>query len=1496
MPYQYPPEIDHDDFTDVLPVAEVVPRVIDTGASRSSFEGTHGSTLSTKHCKVQDLWLARSSGTRISQASFASDAEGIGGDATGRACFAPIQEKLLIRWELKNGACVRVLRLELFRRDDPRPLWTKRMTWKKGKCPDRGQTPFDGSFTADDGSLSASNHADSAHAHEVVIRDDTTEDQFPDTCVTVQFSPYKLALTIEEANGAVRTKPHRFLYFDVRVKRIQILWGTKADAEKVLPTDRQDITDDDNDFRQEIVDLEKAILKELRKKEPGDNHQVILRSDVFTTALNDEAPNDAFYRLHKDQWGDGPTIPLFALVEIESSRGRAVQAPEAIGNAPFLWDWEDTRGKKHDYWLLGGAPQLTKDYVRDALDYFVAKEFGSGHAPEGSTNTHVHHGGKRGEGAAPIFPPQTAATYDRSSPALLDGELPFVVSPCGDRKWAALSKARTRSGAVMAGHTGVLFRPSRMAGDIYKVSVYLVPDADFPFDRTADGLRAIPGLPQDATGFFETWRRLHVKYLVKTGAIEPCDVRRLQNIYEHGGTLLEVEDPVALDHAVWCESLEDEIAAKGYLAGKDWVGEALERPQPADDTDALTFKANKGTARYAAREQISFMQVGNQLPERIAVRYARKKDPDFKGLFFFHFGRKHRYLDPGTPEVPVAGSANSFLSTRRRSHFFVYDDKTSTYRQTDYDSPKVVKPRDPVIAHEIGHTLFIEHAAPMISSHMHTAFNGPLVTNGKSADTACIMNYHPDSWWFCGLCVLRLRGWSARGTLDPDNDGTTIPMVTEGRKNRVHVRPQITASARAVVVPRTDTTAKRLPITLTIDHPLPGQAKLSRATDAIHFFRTANGGADIFGGPNEVLLDSDELEAGLTLHAEAQRPSGAFEDVVLTLDPQIDDERAVLKLTAVKLTLDVHEVHTPFDGPSRDDPPALSKAAKRNPGRQVMVQNAGGTHERAMLIAKVEPDDFEGKLSLLRRGADGQVRVFDARSGGAAVLDAGDRGRFKAAPGGKKLWAEGSQVSRALRDVRLGLGVDGGQDFGDHVRMTAVKLDLEVSVPVTPHKTKRLKHMGVTDYNMPERTTHFARHGKDWDANPPLVLLHGSVIDDPGLGDVERDALAAPIKLIATSDLPGGGTLKARVRRASDDSGAVKGASPNDVPTFDRADKTNMKLLTDAVGSFRVHVFVDDDDSGTLDGTKVSVCLNLVLVKARLVEDRTVVTSEHCKCKRSGNDIVMRTHGYSKESFGYVDDDPDKEGDKVPLHLKVIVELIGGGADGKRGLDKVYGGWVNNITKDETGARYGKALNVQCESAVMYLHQTGPGTYDVPVPFGEDEPVLDKAGFGRGGGGKACLSTSEPRALLLSKALPGVATGCRAVVQALDAPSTGWDRFHIVTPALPIVQLWIHVEFVAYLCLWTSDEGYDRGRGSGLYGVLQSVKWRVKGKYDANSKKAKHTVTPLTVTIRATTTPAALVPACSTNVEVRNPTGEDMLRPRAVDATALGAPWKPLGT
>ena len=70
--------------------------------------------------------------------------------------------------------------------------------------------------------------------------------------------------------------------------------------------------------------------------------------------------------------------------------------------------------------------------------------------------------------------------------------------------------------------------------------------------------------------------------------------------------------------------------------------------------------------------------------------------------------------------------------------------------------------------HEVGHTLFLAHAP----GHYHPP-EQPIGSKPAAHDQAqiCLMSYHDDKKYLCGLCLLKLGG---RDYLKIRNDGTLL--------------------------------------------------------------------------------------------------------------------------------------------------------------------------------------------------------------------------------------------------------------------------------------------------------------------------------------------------------------------------------------------------------------------------------------------------------------------------------------------------------------------------------------------------------------------------------------------------------------------------------------------------------------------------------------------------------------------------------------------------
>ncbi len=421
-------------------------------------------------------------------------------------CFAPGDDAISIAWQVDEAAGTARAKLELARDSAPGTvIWSQE--WVGAPVVN---------MLVDKGAVMAGDVQGALDWGVVQIPLNTAvgadANAFPDRQVTVEHAPYILKMTLTPSRGAVTFATTRF---DIAIADIRMFWG----AAGLIPGgNRADITAlyhaDTLAAEQVIVtDLTNAARNADQSINNGVRHSIALPCDQYCTAVADMS-NDSLFNKHRNQWGDGPRIPLQALIRIRKRDGSpSVNAPHAIGNTKFLWDWESEPEN-----FAATYPNVTaRAFIQASVDYRVNDPGG----PPGSTNCHFHRGGKRGAGAVPVFPLQSAG----SPPQNPVGPFPFVVNACTNRPWAVLSHARTTGGVNTAGYTGVIFQPSRMAKDTYRVTVYAAnePGGGAPpaldCALTAALLQANhPGTPRYSTGYFDVFRKYRGKYLAKAGA------------------------------------------------------------------------------------------------------------------------------------------------------------------------------------------------------------------------------------------------------------------------------------------------------------------------------------------------------------------------------------------------------------------------------------------------------------------------------------------------------------------------------------------------------------------------------------------------------------------------------------------------------------------------------------------------------------------------------------------------------------------------------------------------------------------------------------------------------------------------------------------------------------------------------------------------------------------------------------------------------------------
>jgi hypothetical protein len=556
----------------------------------------------------------------------------------------------------------------------------------------------------------------------------------PEGFVTVLRSPYTLRLRLRGLGEADPSEASTRFWVDVAAIELEL--GDRAVLDR---------------------ELDRALYDTLGGSlpAPGQTKQVLLVSNLFKTRDLD-MEDDTLFTAYEELWGSGPQIPVFATVKVKGSDGAAVVAPRALAGVPIAWEWLDVAKDTSTHHAAA------KTFLDAALDF--DKDLTE---PAGN-NCHVDYGGKRGPGAKPVFPEQTGYAPQASLDA---GRFPFKVERYVERANVARSYAWT-DGAV-AGKTGVIFEPSRMAGDAWSLRV-------FPFrDLGEDG--PAPGAMQASTGVFETWRELHVvEYLKKNASITDVAIPVFQAYYDaaHVKIVDKSGGSTLMEEAVYEKRLADAVKTQ-----PPWVQAAVDK----------TFNQYRTNYGVHFREYAAFM------PEVEAVMKQKLKGAFaawWAGSGGTPFNTEPKYYerckawardimeelcksyvnaDPGVTVMHVSGLYNFETRVEKRLNGFAPDiDRTKSVFLlcAGPDNYSVRGRVEETLAHEIGHLMFLPHA-PFTSGT--DEIEGPQPNRHDATYVNCLMGYDISAERkLCGLCILRMRGWSS-GRLSPNADENTRP-------------------------------------------------------------------------------------------------------------------------------------------------------------------------------------------------------------------------------------------------------------------------------------------------------------------------------------------------------------------------------------------------------------------------------------------------------------------------------------------------------------------------------------------------------------------------------------------------------------------------------------------------------------------------------------------------------------------------------------------------
>jgi hypothetical protein len=800
-----------------------------------------------------------------------------------------------------------------------------------------------------------------------------------------------------------------------------------------------------------------------------------------------------------------------------------------------------------------------------------------------------------------------------------------------------------------------------------------------------------------------------------------------------------------------------------------------------------------------------------------------------------------------------------------------------------------------------------------------------------------------------GATRVRLRVGFVRRPFEGFDHADAAPILSP----IVTVLPPIAVANPVVLVKKPGCTPRRVQVTLRAGNGFTGTGTLTRSDPRIDFFTAAAGGAPIaFDGVANVFAGAAlSVPGGVTLFAEGVTASGALNDTTLThtltggVGPQ---QVGTATMTAVALTVDVCQSRTAAAG----DPALMTAADKISRGRFVHLQDPGRHQGRVMIVVRrAAPAAFTGDLVLtaLAAGA-GRVSLLAGETPPVppAAADAPLAAPFvvtnaslAAAPNvlgspGLRFFVEGTTVSGALRDTGLQLGLQGGDPDGDRALVTVVRFsNLEAEVRSTQAQTARVGNSPVPN-SILRRGTGAALAAADFDedfaVNAPLVLVEDSL---PAANPVQLRVRVQPAQVpVAWSVLrdtrpgaAGGDNAQIIALKAAPHLPAITPVGPTSVAAA--ATPIRATLASDAVGSFRVRAFVDENGSGTFDrdpATATSfaaepfILMNLVLVRVEGVSNTSAGTSTlnpagpgtvgpGSVTPGAGAAPITSATGVAVSTGGFV-------AATAACRNTAQVKVIGGGADGRRGLNpaRVFGGWINNELDAATGTR----PNPSGEDVVSEYFDTTPappapplthtrisvwviggGTFGpAAAPVLVPGPVLDCTNFANNGsGGNLCVGTEgavgppggiTKTVVAAAAANPG---GELWTINMFDSPGDTCPAAHGALPGT-LSSYRFNIDFRSDLCFWTNIRGLP-GPTPGpvttaaspapdsaccLYSSVQTNRWNIRFAMAFNPATGAVVGAIPTITINHTRDPAPTRRARPVApVEVRFPVSLNLL-------------------
>lgn len=487
--------------------------------------------------------------------------------------------------------------------------------------------------------------------------------------------------------------------------------------------------------------------------------KIHLPSNLYMKAVGDMYDNSGFTK-YKTLWEAGVEVPIFVKPWLRNTAGAKVDVPKAIGAVRFLWNWTDVAED------TGALFKQAKQFVAASIDYDRKTT-----SPKGD-NCHIDRGGKRGPAGLPVFPARDEIPASTDTPAA--DKFPFKTELAAKRGWSTYSTAWATGKHV--GLSGVIFQPARQAGDAYEIQVH------FPHYRAPDGKDLLDDIEdktlnhalRKATGTFEIWRELHIVAYWRKAATQPAiQLATVAGYYKSAYIKLEDKSGGPKPFPGYDASIRASLTGNIPAGTARFITAFRVAVAPGDqgtltEVAVMLLDHDDWKAAFKAATGLTDLQLTTWLTTNNMSTPARYSDwmdssvmrllpPALEpllaaadGITLFQFNGLWEMTTGGKAGINgYAMSSGDFASIPADNYAkgaYVQSAPPENYAGGMNNVEQTT-------THEIGHLLFLPHAPTAGGAN-------PASHDAAGHWNNCTMSYNYDKVRkFCGLCLLRLRGW-----------------------------------------------------------------------------------------------------------------------------------------------------------------------------------------------------------------------------------------------------------------------------------------------------------------------------------------------------------------------------------------------------------------------------------------------------------------------------------------------------------------------------------------------------------------------------------------------------------------------------------------------------------------------------------------------------------------------------------------------------------------